>query len=94
MVFLDSMHTHDHVFSELNAYAPLVSKDSYCVVFDTVVEKFPKGYYPDRPWDIGNNPQSAVDSWMEGRDDFIVDTSISSKLQVTSNPGGYIKRIV
>jgi cephalosporin hydroxylase len=94
MVFLDSMHTHDHVFSELNAYAPLVSKDSYCVVFDTVVERFPKGYYPDRPWDIGNNPQSAVDSWMEGRDDFIVDTSISSKLQVTSNPGGYIKRIV
>ena len=93
MVFLDSMHTHDHVFAELNAYAPLVSKGSYCVVFDTVVEQFPKNYYPDRPWDVGNNPKSAVDSWVKERDDFVVDSSISAKLQVSSNPGGYLKRI-
>ena len=93
MVFLDSMHTHDHVLAELNAYAPLVSKDSYCVVFDTVVEKFPRGYYSDRPWDVGNNPKSAVNSWMEGREDFVVDTGVSAKLQVSSNPGGYLKRI-
>ena len=33
MVFLDSNHTHDHVFAELEAYAPLVSSGSYCVVF-------------------------------------------------------------
>ena len=93
MVFLDSMHTHDHVFEELNAYAPLVSRGSYCVVFDTVVEQFPRGYYPDRPWDVGNNPKSAVDSWITGRNDFVVDSSISAKLQVSSNPGGYLKRI-
>ncbi len=35
MVFLDSMHTHAHVLAELEAYAPMVSKDSYCVVFDS-----------------------------------------------------------
>ena len=37
LVCLDSNHTHDHVLKELELYAPLVSKDSYCVVFDTVV---------------------------------------------------------
>ena len=93
MIFLDSMHTHEHVLAELNAYAPLVSKDSYCVVFDTVVEQFPLGYYPNRPWDVGNNPKSAVDSWMEDRVDFVVDTDISAKLQVSSNPGGYLKKV-
>ena len=93
MVFLDSMHTHEHVLAELNAYAPLVSKESYCVVFDTVVEQFPVGYYPNRPWDVGNNPKSALNSWMEDRDDFVVDTDISTKLQVSSNPGGYLKKV-
>ena len=38
LVVLDSNHTHDHVLAELEAYAPLTGKDSYCIVFDTVVE--------------------------------------------------------
>ncbi|RME58884.1 cephalosporin hydroxylase, partial [Candidatus Parcubacteria bacterium] len=51
LVFLDSNHTHDHVLAELEAYAPLVSKGSYCVVFDTIIEDMPEGSFPDRPWD-------------------------------------------
>ena len=34
LVILDSLHTHEHVFAELESYAPLVSVGSYCVVFD------------------------------------------------------------
>ena len=49
LVCLDSNHTHDHVLAELEAYAPLTTVGSYCVVFDTVVE--------DMPADV---PRSAV----------------------------------
>ena len=60
LVCLDSNHTHAHVLSELEAYAPLTSVGSYCVVFDTVIEDLPAGTYPDRPWGPGDNPKSAV----------------------------------
>jgi len=38
LICLDSNHTHEHVLAELEAYAPLTSKGSYCVVFDTLIE--------------------------------------------------------
>jgi len=64
MVILDSLHTHDHVLAELKAYAPLVSLGSYCVVFDTIIEDLPSGSYPDRPWDKGNNPKTALHEYL------------------------------
>lgn len=60
LVCLDSNHTHAHVLAELEAYAPLTSVGSYCVVFDTVVEDMPKEMFPDRPWGPGDNPKTAV----------------------------------
>ena len=60
MVILDSLHTHDHVLQELEAYSPLVKKGSYVVVLDTVVDDLPKDLYPDRPWGPGDNPKTAV----------------------------------
>lgn len=56
LVCLDSNHTHDHVLAELEAYAPLVTVGSYCVVFDTIIEDLPDDMFPDRPWGVGNNP--------------------------------------
>ena len=49
LVCLDSNHTHAHVLAELEAYAPLTSVGSYCVVFDTVIEDLPKEAAGDRP---------------------------------------------
>ena len=40
LVCLDSNHTFEHVFAELEAYAPLVSIGSYCVVFDTIIKNY------------------------------------------------------
>src|ERR1035437_8926246 len=41
LICLDSNHTHDHVLAELEAYAPLTSISSYCMVFDTIIEDMP-----------------------------------------------------
>ena len=93
LVLLDSNHTHDHVFNELEAYANLVSIGSYCVVFDTFVEDMPIGYFADRPWDKGNSPRTAVDQFLKFHPEFEVDESIQNKLLITVAPGGFVKRI-
>ncbi len=93
LVFLDSNHTHDHVLAELEAYAPLTSRDSYCVVFDTVVEDMPKEMFPDRPWGPGNNPKTAVWEYLKTHPEFEIDKSIQHKLLITVAPDGYLKRV-
>jgi cephalosporin hydroxylase len=93
LVCLDSLHTHAHVLAELQAYAPLVSAGSYCVVFDTVIEDMPAGFFPDRPWDKGNNPKTAVREFLKTHDEFVIDQSIESKLLITVAPDGYLKRV-
>ncbi|SDH62839.1 cephalosporin hydroxylase family protein [Propionivibrio dicarboxylicus] len=93
MVCLDSNHTHEHVLEELKAYAPLVSKGSYCVVFDTVVEDLPKEMYPDRPWGPGNNPKTAVWEYLKTSNNFEIDSNIESKIQITVAPDGFLKRV-
>lgn len=93
LVVLDSNHTHDHVLAELQAYAPLVSVGSYCVVYDTVVEDLPPGLYPDRPWDVGNNPKTAVHEYLRQDDRFEIDRDIEAKIQITVAPDGYLRRV-
>ena len=92
LVFLDSLHTHDHVMQELEAYAPLVTPSSYCVVFDTFVEDMPAGFFADRPWDVGNNPRTATQAWLENHPEFTVDTQIEQTLMVTVASGGFLRR--
>ena len=91
MVILDSNHTHDHVLSELEIYAPLVSKGCYMVVFDTLIEDMPEGSFPDRPWDKGDNPRTAVNAFLEMTNRFEVDAAMDAKLQISVAPGGYLK---
>jgi cephalosporin hydroxylase len=42
MVFLDSYHTHDHVFKELQLYSPLIGKGYYLICGDTIIENIPE----------------------------------------------------
>jgi cephalosporin hydroxylase len=93
LVCLDSNHTHDHVLAELEAYAPLTSVGSYCVVMDTVVEDVPDELSGDRPWGQGNNPKTAVWEYLKTHDEFEIDTSIHNKLLITVAPDGYLKRV-
>lgn len=93
LVCLDSMHTHEHVLAELNAYAALVTPGSYCVVFDTFVEDMPPHFFPDRPWDVGNNPKTAVREFLKDHPEFEIDRSVQHKLLITAAPDGYLRRI-
>jgi cephalosporin hydroxylase len=92
MVCLDSMHTHEHVLGELNAYARLVTPGSYCVVFDTFVEDMPLNFFADRPWDVGNNPKTAIYQWLPEHPEFEIDAEIEQRLQVTVAPEGFLHR--
>ena len=105
LVCLDSNHTHDHVLAELEAYAPLTGRDSYCVVFDTIIEDLPEDAFPDRPWGKGNSPKTAVWEYLrrlkgESRKAsdgaplaFEIDKAIEDKLLITVAPDGYLRRI-
>ena len=103
-VCLDSNHTRDHVLAELEAYAPLVSRGSYCVVFDTVIEQLPGAMFTDRPWGPGNSPMTAVQAFLSRLESehviahdgerlkFAADGQIDSKLLISVAPGGYLRR--
>jgi cephalosporin hydroxylase len=94
LVSLDSSHTHEHVLSELKLYSPFVTRGSYIVVFDTIVEDLPEGYFSQkRPWGISNNPKTAVDEFLKINKDFEVDFSIDNKLLISVAPRGYLKRV-
>jgi cephalosporin hydroxylase len=105
LICLDSNHTHEHVLAELEAYAPLTSKGSYCIVYDTVVEDLPDSMYPDRPWGKGDNPKTAVHEYLrlirdEGRSAadnaalrFEIDREVHGKLLLSVAPDGFLRRL-
>lgn len=72
MVFLDSNHTMQHVADELEAYAGLVSVGSYIVATDGIMKSLvgaPRSA-PDWAW---NNPQTAVETFLSKRSDFVLE---------------------
>lgn len=93
LVVLDSNHTHSHVLEELRIYAAHVTRGSYIVVFDTLLEDMPDDLLQDRPWGKGNNPKTAVREFLAGTDVFEIDKNIESKILITVAPDGYLKRV-
>ncbi len=95
LVTLDSNHTHDHVLTELKMYSPFVSLNSYLVVYDTIVEKLPLDSLPgqQRPWSKGNNPWTALNTFIDENPQFTIDESINNRLLISVAPDGYLKRI-
>lgn len=93
LVSLDSNHTHDHVLAELEAYAPMTTVGSYCVVFDTLIEDMPAELCAHRPWGKGNSPKSAVHAWLPQHPEFEQDLAMQHKLQITVAQDGFLKRV-
>ena len=105
MVLLDSNHTHNHVYEELKIYAKLVSKKSYCVVFDTIIDDLPETYGKNRPWGKNDNPKSALKKYLKllkknnqfdlnnKKLSFKNDKTIQNQLLITVAPDGFLKRL-
>jgi cephalosporin hydroxylase len=93
LVCLDSNHTHGHVLAELEAYAPLTSVGSYCVVFDTIIEDMSAEMFSDRPWGPGDNPKTAVYEYLKTHSEFEIDKNMDHKLLISVAPDGYLKRV-
>lgn len=93
IVALDSNHTHNHVLKELELYSELVTKGSYMVVFDTIVEDVPEEFFSDRPWGKGSNPKTAVRQFLKSNKKFVIDRHIEHKLLITVAPEGYLKKV-
>ena len=93
MVCLDSLHTHEHVLKELNLYSKFVSPGTYLVVFDTIIEYLPKGFFGNKPWDKGNSPATAIKAFLKKNKNFIINRDIGNKLVITSTPGGFLKKL-
>ncbi|CUH95088.1 hypothetical protein P22_1157 [Propionispora sp. 2/2-37] len=72
LVVLDSCHTKQHVRSELEAYAPLVSPGSYIVATDGIMKEIfavPRGM-ANWQWD---NPCTAVREFLQDHPEFVLE---------------------
>lgn len=95
MVILDSDHSRDHVLSELEAYAPLVTPGQYLIVADTILGYLSQQETPterSKVWYEGDEPLAALRLFMAQSDDFELDAEINGKLIMGSSPGGYLRR--
>jgi len=91
MVVLDSNHTAAHVARELALYAPLVRCGFFLVVMDTAIEYADPASIVDRPWGPGDNPMTAVESFLARETRFVVDEEYDAKLLFTVAPRGYLR---
>lgn len=88
MVVLDSEHLRDHVYAELNLYAPLVTVGQYLVVEDTFISRY--GCQGVRFQD-GSSWEALLD-WLPKNPEFEADTNRDRHL-LSMNPGGWLRRV-
>jgi cephalosporin hydroxylase len=94
MVVLDSDHSCTHVLEELRNYGPLVTEGCYLVVADTRLGRLEKSQTPQKRskvWLKGDEPLSALETYLRETDRFEVDPVINGKLILASSPGGYLR---
>jgi cephalosporin hydroxylase len=98
LVILDSNHAKSHVLSELQHYAPLVSRGSYIVATDGIMEQVVGGPRTKADWRTNNPRQAAID-FTAGNEDFAIEEPVwpfnegAVDRRVTYWPDAFIKRL-
>ncbi len=98
MVLLDSNHTKDHVLEELKAYSPLVSKGSYVVAMDGIMESMAGAPRTEPDW-TWNNPRQAALEFVRSNPDYVIAeppflfNEGNVRQRVTYWPDAFIQRV-
>lgn len=99
LVILDSCHSREHVLKELRAYAPFVTKNSYIVATDGIMQDLSDVPRGNEQWET-DNPISAVQDFLNEADDFILETprpffneSQLEEVFITHWPKAWLRRI-
>lgn len=98
LVLLDSNHSYAHVLGELEAYAPLVSVDSYIVATDGIMYDLTDTPRGAADWDT-NNPLRAAEDFVASHPGFVLEQPAwpfnESKLtkNITHWPGAWLRRV-
>ena len=93
IVVLDSNHTKEHVFGELNFYSKLLNKGDYIIVMDTIIELINPKFNIQKNFKKGNSPYNAVNLFMKKNKDFIIDDYYENKSFLTNIRNGFLKKI-
>lgn len=93
LVILDSDHSEKHVIEELNIYSEIVSKNSFLIVCDTIINFIKPNKERKRDWNKSNNPFTAIKKFMKKNKKFIFDEKYNYKLLTSCNFQGFLKKI-
>lgn len=98
LVILDSNHSRNHVIKELEIYSKFVSKDSYIVACDGIMQNLEGAPRSEDDWNW-NNPISAINDFVVKNENFkIVEPRFpfnegNINERVTYWPKAFIKRV-
>lgn len=90
IVCLDSNHTKNHVFKELQLYSSFVNLGGYIVVFDTNTSRLAKLGICEKIY-LNNGPKEAVEDFLKVNNNFEIDKHYN-KLYISYSPNGYLRR--
>jgi len=98
LVILDSCHTKDHVYKELESYSDLVNVGSYIIATDGIIEEFCDTPLGEAEWKT-DNAQTAVKDFLKTHNEFVLEQpqwlfnrSLLSK-NITYWPNSWLKKV-
>ncbi len=98
LVILDSNHTYEHVYAELEAYAELVTSRSYIVATDGVMSDLSDVPRGQSHWTTDNPTQAARD-FASNHSEFVIEqpawpfNESGLNTNITHWPGAWLRRI-
>ena len=91
LVILDSNHSYEHVFQELQLYSKFVSLGSYMVTMDGIQKMLADNPTGKSEWKY-DNPLRAIQDFLKDNSQWKVDPHYN-RLHITYTPQGFLKKV-